>query len=99
MRLFAPDIRAIRHTVATMLGDETRILLFGSRLDDEAKGGDVDLMITTNHPIPRPAFTAALLSARLSRVLGGRAVDVVLNTPETRPQAIHEYAQRQGVVL
>ncbi|HLF96383.1 MAG TPA: nucleotidyltransferase domain-containing protein [Methylococcaceae bacterium] len=99
MRLSPDDVLAIRRTVTAMLGEEVHIVLFGSRVDDTAKGGDVDLMIGTVHPTPRPAYTAALLSARLSRVLGGRSVDVVLDTPETRPQAIHEIAKRKGITL
>jgi len=54
-------------------------------------------MITAAHPISRPAFMAALLSAKLSRALDGRHVDVVLKTPETPPQPIHEAAQSKGV--
>lgn len=99
MRLSPDQIETIRHTVAAMLGADVRIMLFGSRLDDAAKGGDIDLMITTTQPVSQLAFTAALLSAKLSRALDGRQVDVVLQTPQTHATLIHEIAQSRGVVL
>jgi len=32
---------------------EAELYLFGSRADDEAKGGDIDVMIVTTHPIDK----------------------------------------------
>ena len=45
MRLTPAQINAIKSTAQTVLGDGARVTLFGSRVDDSAKGGDVDLMI------------------------------------------------------
>lgn len=99
MRLSSSQIQIIRDTVIAMLGADVRIVLFGSRLDDAAKGGDIDLMVSTTQPVNRSAFTAALLSAKLSRALDGRQVDVVLQTPQTHATLIHEIAQSKGIVL
>ena len=45
MRLSSSQIEMIRHTAHLVLGDCARVTLFGSRVNDQAKGGDVDLMI------------------------------------------------------
>ena len=45
MRLNDSQIAAIRRVVAEQAGDEAQVRLFGSRLNDQAKGGDVDLLV------------------------------------------------------
>ena len=45
MRLTAEQIETIRQTVAGILGQDARVILFGSRLNDNARGGDVDLLV------------------------------------------------------
>lgn len=99
MRLSKEQCQIIRKTVEDMLGADVQIVLFGSRVNDDLRGGDVDLMVTTPHNVTQPAFAAARVAARLERVLGGRRVDVVLVTPKTAEQPIHKIAARQGVLL
>lgn len=45
MRLNDSQIAAIRRVVAEQAGEEAQVRLFGSRLNDQAKGGDVDLLV------------------------------------------------------
>lgn len=45
MRLSPEEIAAIRHLVQGRFGADAGIWLFGSRLDDRARGGDVDLYV------------------------------------------------------
>lgn len=45
MRLSAQHITAIRAAIGSIASDVTAIRLFGSRLNDEMRGGDVDLMV------------------------------------------------------
>ena len=48
MRLSPAQIDIIKTTAQTVLGDGARVTLFGSRVDDQAKGGDVDLYVETS---------------------------------------------------
>jgi predicted nucleotidyltransferase len=49
-RSLTPDqIVLITDIIQHISPQDTQIRLFGSRLDDEAKGGDVDLLIETPH--------------------------------------------------
>jgi predicted nucleotidyltransferase len=50
MRLTTRQIDTIKRTAQAVLGDGAQVTLFGSRVDDSAKGGDVDLYIE----IPQP---------------------------------------------
>jgi len=99
MRLSITDIQGIRREVTSQLGRDAEIVLFGSRIDDQARGGDVDLMITLDHVLGSNAGTAAFLSARLERILNGRKVDVVLVTPDATHHMIHDVAKQTGITL
>jgi len=48
MRLTRDQITAILNTATGIGGRDADVLLFGSRLDDSARGGDVDLVIETD---------------------------------------------------
>lgn len=96
MRLDPAAIATIKREVADTLGADARVRLFGSRLDDTRKGGDVDLLFELDRPIDRAVFTACTLEARLILALGGRKVDVVLAAPNLAEQSIHRVARAEG---
>ena len=73
--------------------------LFGARLEDQARGGDIDLLVEVPDPVDQAACLAARITASLQRALGDRKVDVLLVHPHTQPQPVHLEAQRQGVLL
>lgn len=75
------------------------IRVFGSRLDDAAQGGDVDLLLELTDPVDNPAFLAAQLSARVSRAMYGRKVDVLLSAPNLMRLPIHDIAFKEGQLL
>ncbi|ANB03136.1 nucleotidyltransferase domain-containing protein [Ectothiorhodospira sp. BSL-9] len=99
MRLTPQQQTTIRHIVTKHAGASARVRLFGSRLDDTARGGDVDLMVELNEPVDQPALLSATLSAKISRQLQGRRVDVVLSAPNLQHLPIHDVAYREGVIL
>jgi len=99
MRLTSEQVRTIRQVVAVTAGPEATVRLFGSRLDDHQRGGDIDLLVTFPSPIENAARLGAQLEARLEVALGGRKVDVVLAAPNLARQAIHRVAEHSGVLL
>ncbi len=99
MRLSPAQCESIRAIVAAQAGDSARVRLFGSRLDDTAKGGDVDLLVELAEPVSDPAPLAARIAGRVSRLLEGRKVDVLLMAPNLKIMPIHECASREGVLL
>ena len=99
MRLTPEQIQAIRTGVADVAGRDARVWLFGSRVHDQARGGDVDLMLELDVPVSEPAQLAARLSARVSRAMYGRKVDVVVKAPNLMHLPIHSVALQEGVRL
>ena len=99
MRLNPLQIRSIREIAAEYAGKGARIRVFGSRVDDAARGGDLDLMIELDDAVANPVLLAARISARVSRSLHGRKVDVLISAPNLRRLPIHDVAFREGVLL
>jgi len=99
MRLTETQTEAIRRIVRAEAGERAAVRVFGSRVRDDARGGDLDLLVTLPDPAEAPALLSARLSARISRVMHGRKVDVVLEAPNLKRLPIHEVAEREGVSL
>ena len=99
MRLTELQIQTIRQLALDFAGSRSRVRVFGSRLDDAARGGDLDLMLELADPVDNPALMAAQLSAQVSRIMHGRKVDVLLSAPNLMRLPIHEVAFREGKLL
>lgn len=99
MRLTSEQIEMIRRTTRQVLGEGARVILFGSRVRDNLRGGDVDLMIEVSESVSEPAVLSARLATRISRAMNGRKVDVVLKAPNLMAQPIHKIAEESGVAL
>jgi predicted nucleotidyltransferase len=99
MRLTDEEIEAIRRLACQVAGEGSRVRVFGSRLDDSAHGGDLDLMLELDEAAANPALTAARMAAKVSRVMHGRKVDVLLSAPNLLRQPIHDIAFKEGILL
>ncbi|MBK6741837.1 MAG: nucleotidyltransferase domain-containing protein [Hydrogenophilales bacterium] len=99
MRLSETQTEAIRQIARQLAGEEARVRVFGSRLDDSLRGGDLDLLLELSAPVDNPALLAARVSARVSRLMLGRKVDVVVSAPNLMRLPIHEVAFREGRLL
>jgi predicted nucleotidyltransferase len=94
MRLTPDQIQAIRHAATATFGAGTPVWVFGSRADDQKKGGDIDLLV-------RPSATAAdqpfakkiKMLSLLERQLGERKIDLVIEQPgDSRPIVLVAHA-------
>lgn len=99
MRLTDHQIAAIRILAYQLAGTQSRVRVFGSRIDDTQQGGDLDLMLELPEPVENPAFLAAQLAAKVSRLMNGRKVDVLLSAPNLMRLPIHDVAFKEGVIL
>jgi predicted nucleotidyltransferase len=99
MRLSAAETEIITRLTRESFGDAARVFLFGSRTDDAARGGDIDLYIET------PLDTQAVLPARLKfeagliLALGERKLDVVVKPVDRPPTPFEQHARTSGVAL
>jgi predicted nucleotidyltransferase len=99
MRLSDALIQSIRLLARQEAGEQVSVRVFGSRLDDDARGGDLDLMLDVPNAVENPAMLSARVSARVSRAMNGRKVDVLVYAPNLLRLPIHEIAFREGKLL
>lgn len=95
MRLNSQQISIIQQSVSELAGKNATVRLFGSRTDDNARGGDIDLLIEIPDPVENAAWLSARISGRISHRLGGQKVDVLLVAPNLKYLPIHDAAQKK----
>jgi predicted nucleotidyltransferase len=79
MRLPESTARVIKQTAVHQFGPGVEVWLFGSRVRDEARGGDIDLLVALEHPPESRAKAAAEFAAALQLQLGDQRIDVVID--------------------
>jgi predicted nucleotidyltransferase len=99
MRLNAGICKTIKEEVGRQIGSDAVVRLFGSRVDDAQRGGDIDLLIEAGHPLANRIQAECKLAASLYIKLGGRKVDVLIKDPMMPLQPIHRQAIAHGVML
>ena len=95
MRLSQKEIDAIKSNFEKFF-DEGVLYLFGSRVDDSRKGGDIDLYISTKNK-ENLVDKRIKFSASLQREIGEQKIDIVLDYGDDR--LIDKRAKEQGVML
>lgn len=97
MRLRDRDVAGIKAAAVEAFGPEAIVRLFGSRVDDRRRGGDIDLYVQVD-PDTADEPRRRLFRLRLLRELGERAIDVVYAEPGAG-RAIDKAALEEGIVL
>lgn len=105
LRLNNDQIQAICHAATVAFGQGTSVWLFGSRVDDAKKGGDIDLLVCPQlHTTPQAAEGEHVFMQKikmlsfLERHLGERKVDLIVErSQDMRP--IVEVAHKTGIRL
>ena len=99
MRLSEAQTRHIVQATREIAGPGATVRLFGSRLDDTQRGGDIDLLVQCETAPAKPVVLAAQLTARLQRSLGDRKIDVLVLGPGMPPEPVHCVALRERPIL
>lgn len=96
MRLTTFEITTINNSAKNIFGDTVKVYLFGSRVDDNKKGGDIDLYLVPENNDNLLEKKIRFLS-ELDRALGEQKIDVVIAKDKNRP--IEQQAIEQGIEL
>ena len=99
MRITPEQQQTIVDVARSILGGDATVRLFGSRVDDSKKGGDIDLYIETPRALDNRAVAICKIGAELEKRMGPRKIDVVLKDAVTPPANIHDLATRTGIIL
>ncbi len=100
MRLSDFQRQIILKSAAQNFGQETQVWLFGSRVNDEAKGGDIDLYIEPQTQIPSDLIVAKLhFLKELHKKIGEQKIDIVLRRTNADELPIYRIAKQTGILL
>ena len=97
MRLTPHQQTTIKKLTSEIFGSDARLMLFGSRVDDNTKGGDIDLYVETQDSEATLDKKIKLLTA-LNLALGEQKIDLVVNN-FTKEKAIYTIAKQTGIDL
>lgn len=99
MRISDQQRNIILEKVSEVLGKDAKVTLFGSRVDDKKRGGDIDILVETDNIVENLAYTKALIEAKLSIAFGCEGIDVLLMAPNIKQSVIHDIAEQTGIRL
>lgn len=97
MRLKKEYIEYIRKNVKQYFGKNAKVFLFGSRVDDSKKGGDIDLYIETD--LKKELIDRKLkMLANLHKEFGEQKIDIIVNN-FVKEKYIFQIAKEKGILL
>jgi predicted nucleotidyltransferase len=101
MRLTQEQVNIIKRTVIDTFGDAASVWLFGSRVDDCKRGGDIDLLIETEETdVMKIVKTELTFMVKLQMQLGEQKIDVLVDYPTRKvTPPIFEVAKQTGILL
>ena len=98
MRLTTVEVAAIKDAAVRTFGAGAVVRLFGSRLRDDARGGDIDLHLEVDQGQEDVAH-AARFRWDVYRRLGERAMDLVFRVRGRPLRSIDRAAYVDGAIL
>lgn len=99
MRLTPDQTQIIKGTIARLVGASSRVWLFGSRVHDELRGGDIDLLVESDEVIPNRVKALCMIEGALIMALGDRKLDILIKDARTPDAPVFQVARRTGVLL
>lgn len=96
VRLSVEVINVIKEKAREIFGNDVRVILFGSRVDEDERGGDIDLYIKVTDK--NDLFYKELkFLADVKRQIGEQSIDVVFN--KNKKRVVESEALKKGVEL
>ena len=98
MRLTDEYIYLIKKTAARIFGGNAHVYLFGSRVQDNLKGGDIDLLVSTDED--KMTFkNKVLFLVDLKKHLGDPKIDVVFDKENKSNQFFLKSIKQKNIQL
>ena len=95
MRLQKQEIQTILQVARNIYGEKVKVYLFGSRLDNTKRGGDIDLLIRTDEE-KKGVLARIRIIAQLKFLLGDQKIDIIGDHEES---IVAQEALQKGVLL
>ena len=95
MRLQKQEIHTILQVARNIYGEKVKVYLFGSRLNNTKRGGDIDLLIRTDEE-KKGVLARIRMIAQLKFLLGDQKIDIIGDHEDS---IVAQEALRKGVLL
>lgn len=102
MRLDKKTIEIIKNLALYYFGYTSKIYIFGSRVNDADKGGDIDIYIETDLNVDSSELfkLESKYWAGLQKALGERKIDIIVNALKlNKNNYIYEVAKKTGIMI
>ena len=99
MRLTEETKKIIIDSVCLCFTQVEKIILFGSRVEDSKRGGDIDILVQTSVSSAEAFEAKVRTMAALQLKLGEQRIDILTPHGVDDERLIVQNAYRQGVVL
>jgi predicted nucleotidyltransferase len=99
MRLTRQEVDTIRSTTREVFGPVATVRLFGSRVDDSRRGGDIDLHVETGPGLGVTREIEFRFWDLLQERLGAQRIDIVVQSHGAPDRPIDQIAKGKGVAL
>jgi hypothetical protein len=101
MRLNPHQRQTIKQAAHTCFGTDATVRLFGSRIDDSKRGGDIDLLISTSlTDLAAIARAEVAFQVQVQQALGEQRIDLLVDYPGRRVRPpIFTIAEQTGLRL
>lgn len=97
MRLSREIRESVIQYAKEYFGNNIKLYLFGSRVDDNKRGGDIDLLIDTTEKIDTKAEINFLRA--IYKNITSRKIDLLIKTPYKQDKPIYHTAINEGIRL
>ena len=100
IRLREYDVEAIKAAFKKNFGPGDHLWIFGSRVELEKRGGDIDLYVETSETLDVAFQKKRHFVIDLCDSIGEQKIDVVLHVvTDTEKKLIYAVAREKGVIL
>ena len=95
MRLSKREIEVILQVAEDIYGTDVKVYLFGSRVDDSRRGGDIDLLVRTTSA-KKGILDRVRMASRIKSLIGDQKIDIIGDYEDN--QVVRE-ALKNGILL
>jgi uncharacterized protein len=99
MRLSEFEIESIRSLASHHFGRDVQVFLFGSRTNNQQRGGDIDLFISDPNGEHLKTRTKINFITDLILIIGEQKIDVVLDNPDSKSAGFFKTIIQTGIRL
>jgi uncharacterized protein len=99
MRLSKFEIECIKNLAGRHFGRDVQVFLFGSRTNNQKRGGDIDLFIRNPNCEHLEIRTKIDFVTELILLIGEQKIDVVLYNPQSENSALFRSISQTGIQL